>query len=341
MHIANRLARVMISLVYAASGVTKRVDTIKDQGTQIEALRSYWKEMETVLQCSNYSKEVLSETLKVLTSITNTKSAAKRGVTFPVNVMLQQAITDADNEEIAKIISKHGKNVLDLKDPTGMPLLLRAVFEDQIECFQLMVNEGANLLAADQQGWNALHVAVSLEDTDTIELLLQHKPELINSRTIDGLRPINVCESNEVCAYLLQAEVKFLKTKGLKRAESSKKDESELLNIVMKADKQGKRNTRQIRQNALHLAAAKNYLGLAYYMLQNKLVTVDYQDYEQWTALHLAALHSSMDVLVLLIQYGASSDRITNCYKTPVDLTDDEVTLELLRRGSEYIEQSV
>ena len=298
--------------------------------------------METVLKYKNYSSELLSDTLKALTSLSNKGTKAKRGVTFPVNVMLQQAIADGDKEEIKKIIKQHGKSVLGLKDPTGMPLLLRAIFEDQIECFQLMVNEGADLLAADEEGWNALHVAVSLEDMDAIELLLQHKPELINSRTIDGWRPINVCESNEVCAYLLQAEVNFLKTRSSwDRTSNCKKDELELLNIAMKANKHNKRNTRQIRQSALHLAAAKNYLGLAYYMLENKLVTVDYQDSEQWTALHLAALHSSMDVLVLLIQYGASSEKITDCYKTPVDLTDDELTLEFLRRGSEYIERSV
>ena len=299
--------------------------------------------METVILCKNYSSKRLSETLKALTSL-NSRSVKglKRSVTFPVNVMLQQAITDGDKQEIKKIIYKHGKSVLDLKDPTGMPLLLRAIFEDQFECFQLMVSEGADLLAVDEEGWNALHVAVSLEDINAIELLVQHKPELINSRTVDGLRPINVCESNEVCAYLLQAEVKFLKTRSSwERASNSKKDELELLNIVMKADEQDERNTRQLRQSALHLAAAKNYLGLAYYMLENELVTVDYQDCEEWTALHLAALHSSMDVLVLLIQYGASSERITNCYKTPVDLTNDELTVEFLRRGSEYIEQAV
>ena len=299
--------------------------------------------MESVIVCRNYSTRRLSETLKTLTSLNNKTlktTKAKRSVTFPANVMLQQAIADGDQEDIKKIISKHGKSVLDLKDPTGMPLLLRAIFEDQIECFQLMVNKGVDLLAADKEGWNALHVAVSLEDMEAIELLLQHKPELINSRTIDGLRPINVCESNEVCAYLLQAEVNFLKTRSSCIADC-KKDELELLNISMKADKHDERNTRQIRQSALHLAAAKNYLGLAYYMLENKLVTVDYQDSEQWTALHLAALHSSMDVLVLLIQYGASSEKITDCYKTPIDLTDDELTLEFLRRGSDYIERSV
>ena len=300
--------------------------------------------MESKIACRNYSSRRLSETLtKALTVLNMTKTTkAKRGVTFPINVILQQAIIDGDKGEIKKIIKQHSKNVLDLKDPTGMPLLLRAIFEDQIECFQLMVNEGADLLAADEEGWNALHVAVSLEDMEAIELLLQHKPELINSRTIDGLRPINVCESNEVCAYLLQAEVKFLKTRSSwERASNCKRNELELLNIVMKADKHDERNTRQIRQSALHLAAAKNYLGLAYYMLENKLVTVDYQDSEQWTALHLAALHSSMDVLVLLIQFGASSEKITDCYKTPVDLTDDELTLEFLKRGSDYIEQSI
>ena len=72
------------------------------------------------------------------------------------------------DEEIKKIINKHGKNVLDLKDPPGMSLLLHAIFEDQIECFQLMVNEGADLVAADQEGWNALHIVVSLEDIDVV-----------------------------------------------------------------------------------------------------------------------------------------------------------------------------
>ena len=290
--------------------------------------------------CKYCSAQKISEAAAALTKLNGKATKPKKRVTFPVNIVLQQAIIDGNKEEIKKIIKQHGKSVLDLKDPTGMPLLLRAIFEDQTECFQLMVNEGADLLVTDEEGWNALHVAVSLENVEAIELLLQHKPELINSRTIDGLRPINVCESNEVCAYLLQAEVNFLKTKS-SCITDCKKDELELLNIVMKADKHDERNTRQIRQSALHLAAAKNYLGLAYYMLENKLVTVDYQDSEQWTALHLAALHSSMDVLVLLIQYGASSEKITDCYKTPVDLTDDELTLEFLRRGSEYIEQSV
>ncbi|XP_065896246.1 protein phosphatase 1 regulatory inhibitor subunit 16B-like [Dysidea avara] len=280
---------------------------------------------------------LLSEKLKALTSgLTNAK--AKRRVTFTVNVVLQQAITDGDKEEIKKLITKHGNSVLDQKDPTGMPLLHRAIFEDQFECFELMVIEGADLLATDEKGWNALHVAVSFEDMDAIELLLQHKPELINTRTMDSLRPINVCGSNcKLCAYLLQVEVTYLKTRSVTHWDSAnrKREELELLNMVMRVNEEDERSTRQVWQSALLLSAVKNYLGLAYYILENQLVTVDCEDYEHWTALHLAALHSSMDVLVLLIQYGANVEKLTSCYKSPVDLADDKLTVEILSRGSE------
>ena len=52
--------------------------------------------MESVIKYSNFSAKKLSETLKNL-ALLNAK--AKRSVTFPVNVMLQQAIIEGDKEE--------------------------------------------------------------------------------------------------------------------------------------------------------------------------------------------------------------------------------------------------
>ena len=54
------------------------------------------------LPCSDlHSGELLSETLKALTSLSNKTAKAKRGVTFPI-IMLQQAIADGDREEITR-----------------------------------------------------------------------------------------------------------------------------------------------------------------------------------------------------------------------------------------------
>ena len=71
-----------------------------------------------------------NETLKTLPSVSKRAETmkAKKSVTFPVNVTLHQAIVDGDKEEIKKLINKLGKNVLNLKDPNGMPLLLRAIY---------------------------------------------------------------------------------------------------------------------------------------------------------------------------------------------------------------------
>ena len=44
--------------------------------------------MKTMLKCKNYSSELLSKTLKALTSLSNKTAKTQRGVTFPINVML-------------------------------------------------------------------------------------------------------------------------------------------------------------------------------------------------------------------------------------------------------------
>ena len=57
----------------------------------------------------------------------------------------------------------------------------------------------------------------------------------------------------------------------------------------MKTNEQGKRNIRQMRQSTLLLAAVRSYFRLAY---------------TAWLYASEQALHSSLDVLVLLIQYS-------------------------------------
>ena len=64
--------------------------------------------METVLKCKNYSSKLLNETLNALTLLSNKSTKPKRVVTFPINVMLQQAITDGDKGEIMTSAFVHG-----------------------------------------------------------------------------------------------------------------------------------------------------------------------------------------------------------------------------------------
>ena len=292
-------------------------------------------------------RKAVNEILDALTSL-KSNNTSPRKVSFPTNVILLQAITNGSVEEIKEIVCSHGKTALNLTDPAGLPLVMRVLQEHQTDCFSLMVEEGADLSVTDEEGWTVLHLAASLEDMSAVELILKHKPELVETRAANGLRPINVSKNCQLTSFLLQAELKLLKVKNnasKKRKRKScgnlvaqnKAEELQLLQLVMSAPSKDDSNKVQeeltlLRQNILHLAAARNYLGVAFYLIENNLTNIDARDSENWSAMHYAAMHSSIDVLMLLVKYGASRDLKTSTEQLPTDLTTQHNVLALLEK---------
>ena len=292
-------------------------------------------------------RKAVNEILDALTSLKSSNKPSRK-VSFSTNVILLQAITNESVEEIKSIACNHGKTALNLTDPAGLPLVIRALREDKMDCFHLMVEEGADLSVTDEDGWTVLHLAASLANMVAVELILKHKPELVEARAANGLRPISVSTNYQLTSFLLQAELKLLKVKNnasKKRKRKScgnlvalnKAEELQLLQLVMSAPSKDDSNKVQeemalLRQNILHLASARNYLGVAYYLLENNLTNVDAQDAEYWSAIHYAAMHSSTDVLMLLVKYGASRDLKTDSKQLPTDLTTQQNVLALLEK---------
>lgn len=291
--------------------------------------------------------KAVNEILDILSSLKR-NSRSPRKVTFPTNVILLQAITNGSVEEIKAIACNHGKTALNLTDPAGLPLVMRALQENQTDCFHLMVEEGADLSVTDEEGWTVLHLAASLDNIIAVELILRHKPELVETRAVNGLRPISISKNCQLASFLLQAELKLLKVKNnasKKRKRKScgnlvalnKAEELQLLQLVMSAPSKDDSNKVQeeltlLRQNILHLAAARNYLGVAFYLMENNLTNVDAQDSEYWSAIHYATMYSSIDVLMLLLKYGASRDLKTDSKQLPTDLTSHHNVLALLEK---------
>ena len=292
---------------------------------------------------------VVCKILDALSTLKNKEKSPSK-VTFSTNIILQQAIITGNVEEFKSVVCSSGKAVMNLSDPAGLPLLMRALQEDQIDCFTLMVEEGADLSVTDEYGWTVLHLAAAMNHLEAIKLILKHKPELLEARTSTGLRPIGVCEDCQLTGFLLQAELKWLKNKNNANKKqknrksacnpvvSSKAEELELLKLVMATPSGDDSNKIQeemtlLRQSVLHLAAARNYLGVAYYIVDNNLSNVDAQDSDSWSAIHFAAMYTSVDVLMLLLKYGASRDLKTNSEQLPSDLTSQQNVLALLEKN--------
>ena len=131
------------------------------------------------------------------------KKQQKKSVKFPPNILMQQAITDGDVQEMKRLITDYGKEVVNAPEPTGLPPVMRCIFEGQMAPLLLLVAAGADLAARDSENWTALHVAASMDDKYAAKLILNLcKTCLISVRNVDGETPIDLAESNDMANLL-------------------------------------------------------------------------------------------------------------------------------------------
>ena len=145
--------------------------------------------------------------LRILTQNKNKqqtkKKQQKKSVKFPPNILMQQAITDGDVQEMKQLIIDYGKEVVNAPEPTGLPPVMRCIFEGQMAPLLLLVAAGANMAARDSENWTALHVAASMDDKYAAKLILNLcKTHLISVRNVDGETPIDLAESNDMANLL-------------------------------------------------------------------------------------------------------------------------------------------
>ena len=231
-----------------------------------------------------------------------------KSVKFPSNVLLQQAIIDGDVQEMKQLINDYGKHVVNEPEPTGLPPVMRCVFEGQLAPLRLLVKAGADMAARDGENWTVLHVAASMDDTDAAKLVLNNcTTRLTQVRNVDGERPIDLAESTDMTSLLKDADLRANKT------ESRSGTESTIIDLVQKSIAKNKdcKSLDAVLQSStgydslLHLAASKNYLRLASYLLSHTLCELEMGDRRGWTALQTAVHHKNMDVMLLLVKSGA------------------------------------
>lgn len=239
------------------------------------------------------------------------ESAAVR---FPSNVLLQQAITDGDVEEIKQLINANGKKIVNEPEPTGLYPIMRCVFEGQLEALHLLVNFGADLTVQDGESWTVLHVAASMDDVDAAQVILNNCSTCLTQVcNVDGERPIDLAESTQMATLLADGDLKVRRKHSLQEnsLQEIAKNELVILTIVrkhlsLKSNPQIlstvlKNNTNY--DSLLHLAASKNYPRLASYLLNNRLCKLELRDRWGRTALQTAVYHKSMDMMLLLVAW--------------------------------------
>ena len=125
----------------------------------------------------------------------------KNGVKFPSSVLMQVAIMNGDEHEMHKLISNFGTGIIDEREPSGLPPVMRAIFEGQIRSLQVLIDAGADLTACDTEDWNVLHVAAAMDDYEAAELIISscsNAPALLQAQNVCGEKPVDLAEEKEI-----------------------------------------------------------------------------------------------------------------------------------------------
>ena len=291
------------------------------------------------------SSDILTETLRVFADKKN-----KKAVRFGMDVVMKQLVTEGDVKELIQLVEKHGSSLVNQRDSFSMPIVVTAVIEDQYEVLEFLVSRGADLRLSDDEGWTALHAAAACGDLQAAKCIVKAAgPGVTNMRTLHGLRPIDLAESTELSHFLLTADLNAFRSELFKivktqtsgpsdeavSATCTTKEEGVVVSAIMsKSYKDALRYIREKQQmlghSLLHVAAAKNLPKLALVLLERKLVSIDSRDHSGWTPLHTASYHNSLDVAMLLRDYGADVDAREDDGLTPLHLAEDRVIREIL-----------
>jgi len=291
------------------------------------------------------SSDILTETMRVFADKKN-----KKAVRFGMDVVMKQLVTEGDVKELIQLVEKHGSSLVNQRDSFSMPIVVTAVIEDQYEVLEFLVSRGADLRLSDDEGWTALHAAAACGDLRAAKCIVKAAgPGVTNMRTLHGLRPIDLAESTELSHFLLTADLNAFRSELFKivktqtsgpsdeavSATCTTKEEGVVVSAIMsKSYKDALRYIREKQQmlghSLLHVAAAKNLPKLALVLLERKLVSIDSRDHNGWTPLHTASYHNSLDVAMLLRDYGADVGAREDDGLTPLYFAEDRVIREIL-----------
>uniref|UniRef100_A0A8C2UMT5 Protein phosphatase 1 regulatory subunit 12C n=1 Tax=Chinchilla lanigera TaxID=34839 RepID=A0A8C2UMT5_CHILA len=191
-----------------------------------------------------------------------------------------------------------------------------------LEVVRFLVEQGATVNQADNEGWTPLHVAASCGYLDIARYLLSHGANIaaVNS---DGDLPLDLAESDAV-EGLLKAEIA---RRGVD-VEAAKRAEEELLlhdtRCWLNGGAMPEARHPRTGASALHVAAAKGYIEVMRLLLQAGY-DPELRDGDGWTPLHAAAHWGVEDACRLLAEHGGGMDSLTHAGQRPCDLADEEV----------------
>nr|XP_033816695.1 protein phosphatase 1 regulatory subunit 12C isoform X2 [Geotrypetes seraphini] len=262
--------------------------------------------------------------------------APGRSVRFPRSARFLAACAGGDLTEARAMLraAAQSERVIDGTNADGISALHQASIDENLEVVEFLVDHGANVNQADNEGWTPLHVAASCGYLEIAEYLLKHGAN-VAAVNCDGDVPLDISE-DDCMENLLREEIA---KQGIDVTVAKREEEEAMLQDARQWLNAGK--VEEVRHprtgaGALHVAAAKGYIEVMRLLLQAGY-DPNAQDKDGWTPLHAAAHWGVEEACRILVENLCDMTVLSNAGQQPCDVADEDVLnlLEELQKKQE------
>ncbi|XP_048487563.1 protein phosphatase 1 regulatory subunit 16A isoform X2 [Plutella xylostella] len=265
------------------------------------------------------------------------EKSTKRNIYFDDSVMLLEAAARSDIEEVRRLLARGVTP--DATNEDGLTALHQCCIDNNEAMMRLLLQHGADVNAEDSERWTPLHAAATCGNLALVRILIQRGANLLAVNG-DGNMPYDICEEERT----LDAIESEMAARGVTQRlidDTRAATEMKMLTDVMELYKEGA-DLDEPRDNQgatlLHIASANGYIKVVEFLLENRAAT-DVVDHDMWQPVHAAACWGHLEVLELLVQYGADLNVRNKHDETPADICEEgEMRARILRLAAEQEE---
>lgn len=292
---------------------------VEHMSTQERLLLARRRRMQQLKVWSQRDKE-WSRQHRTTDKTSDNKRPHKRHIIFSDNVMLLEAASRNDIDEVRRLLIKGVSPNATNED--GLTALHQCCIDDNEEMMKLLIEFGANVNAEDSEKWTPLHAAATCGHLHLVRYLIISGANLL-AVNADGNMPYDICEDEAALDYIENEMARRGVTQEL-IDETRASTETRMLRDLQLAAVQSYDLEICDEQGAtpLHIAAANGYIRVVEFLLDQHVCT-DVKDIDDWQPVHAAACWGHLDVLELLVQNGADLNARTKHDETPADICED------------------
>jgi ankyrin repeat protein len=242
---------------------------------------------------------------------------------------------------------------LDIRDSNGQMPLHVAVGNGLLEVVQLIIGQGANINAQDNNGWTPLHQIINTspefndENLDIMRVLLDNSAD-VEASDNDHTTPLcQAARNGQLAAAQLLVEHSAMVGRKDRSGSTplhyaSSGGSPDIIRLLLEhgADIQVSNYN---RNTPLHLAALRGGLAATQLLVECGAI-IHARGWNGGTPLHHASLGGHPDIIRLLLDRRADSDAQDDSYDTPLHMAVDKDHLEatrlLLAHGANVLAQN-